>query len=29
MQEDAVKFEGQVPRDLQVAAFQKLYGDGA
>ena len=29
MQEDAVKFEGQAARDLQIAAFQKLYGDGA
>lgn len=26
MQDDAVKFEGQVPRDLQIAAFNKLYG---
>jgi hypothetical protein len=29
MQADAEKFEGQVTRDLQIAAFQKLYGDGA
>ena len=26
MQDDAVKFEGQMPRDQQIAALQKLYG---
>lgn len=29
MQADAAKFEGQATRDAQIAAFQKLYGDGA
>jgi hypothetical protein len=27
MQEDAAKFEGQATRDMQIAAFQKLYGN--
>jgi hypothetical protein len=28
MQQDAVKFTGQAPREAQIAAFQALYGDG-
>ena len=28
MQQDAIKFDGQPPRELQIAAFDKLYGDG-
>jgi hypothetical protein len=29
MHEDAVKLEGQPARDVQIAAFRSLYGDGA
>ena len=28
MQEDAMKFDGQPPREVQMAAFQAIYGDG-
>jgi hypothetical protein len=28
MHEDALKFEGQAARDIQIAAFKTLYGDG-
>jgi hypothetical protein len=28
MQDDAVKFTGQPPREAQLAAFKALYGDG-
>ena len=28
MQDDAVKFIGQPPREAQLAAFKSLYGDG-
>jgi hypothetical protein len=27
MQQDAIKFDGQPPREVQIAAFQALYGD--
>jgi hypothetical protein len=28
MQDDAIKFTGQPPREMQIAALKSLYGDG-